>query len=296
MKFVVTQLLNSVSYGALLFMIASGFSLIFGLMKMVNMVHVAYFAAGGYIGYWIYNLTGSFLLAVLGSAASICILGAIVFKFLLYRLQGNPQSQVLLCLGLLFVFDDALLAIFGGYPKILETPAFLAGTMTVFGASFPVSRMFILLVGIVVMIGLELLINHTRVGALVRSGVDDEETTRAMGVNVDLLFILIYLLGAFLAAIGGVLGAGFMGLESKMCFSYLPLSMAIVIVGGMGNLKGAFYGSMIIATLSTFGQSLLPALSYFTTYLPVVLILVFKPNGLFSGTPKSRRANKHVQA
>ena len=296
MKFIVTQLLNSVSYGALLFMIASGFSLIFGLMKMVNMVHVAYFAAGGYIGYWVYNATGSFLLAVLGSAAAICILGAIVFKFLLYRLQGNPQSQVLLCLGLLFVFDDALLAIFGGYPKIMETPGFLSGTMTVFGASFPVSRMFILLVGIVVMAGLELLINHTRVGALVRSGVDDEETTRAMGVNVDLLFILIYLLGAFLAAIGGVLGAGFMGLESKMCFSYLPLSMAIVIVGGMGNLKGAFYGSMIIATLSTFGQSLLPALSYFTTYLPVVLILVFKPNGLFSGTPKSRRAHKHVQA
>jgi branched-chain amino acid transport system permease protein len=294
MKFIVTQLLNSISYGALLFMIASGFSLIFGLMKMVNMVHVAYFAAGGYIGYWIYNATNSFILAVLGSALSICILGAIVFKFFLYKLQGNPQSQVLLCLGLLFVFDDALLAVFGGYPKIMESPPFLSGTVSIMGAVFPVSRLFILVMGIMVMIFLELLVNHTRIGALVRSGVDDEETTRAMGVNVDFLFIAIYLLGAFLAAIGGVLGAGFMGLESKMCFNYLPLSMAIVIVGGMGNLKGAFYGSMIIATLSTFGQSLLPALSYFTTYLPVVLILVFKPNGLFSGTPKARRRVKNA--
>jgi branched-chain amino acid transport system permease protein len=294
MDFFVTQLLNSISYGALLFMIASGFSLIFGLMKIVNLVHVAYFTAGGYIGYWIYGLTGSFLLAVLGAALAICIIGAFVFKFLLYRLQGNPQRQVLLCLGLIFVFDDGLMAIFGGYPKIMETPAFMAGTLSIGGAMFPISRMFVLLAGIVVMLALEFLVHRTRVGAMVRSGVDDEETTRAMGVNVDLLFILVYLLGAFLAAFGGVLGAGFLGLASNMSFSYLPLSLAIVIIGGMGNLKGAFYGSMLIATLSTFGQSLLPALSYFTTYLPVVLILVFKPNGLLSGNVKFGRKVKNV--
>ncbi len=294
MSFFLTQLLNSISYGALLFMIASGFSLIFGLMKIVNLVHVAYFTAGGYVGYWIYGLTGSFILAVLGSAAAICILGAFVFKFLLYRLQGNPQRQVLLCLGLIFVFDDALMAIFGGYPKILETPSFMAGTLNIGGALFPVSRMFVLLVGIIVMLVLEFLVHRTKVGAMVRSGVDDEETTRAMGVNVDLLFILVYLLGAFLAAFGGVLGAGFLGLASNMSFSYLPLSLAIVIIGGMGNLKGAFYGSMLIATLSTFGQAMLPTLSYFTTYLPVVLILVFKPNGLLSGSKRTGRKIKNV--
>lgn len=294
MKFFITQLLNSISYGALLFMIASGFSLIFGLMKIVNLVHVAYFTTGGYIGYWIYGVTGNFLLAVLGSALAICIIAAFVFKFLLYRLQGSPQRQVLLCLGLIFVFDDALMAIFGGYPKILQTPAFLSGTLNFSDVVFPMSRMFVLVVGIVVMVVLEFLINRTRVGALVRSGVDDEETTRAMGVNVDLLFILVYLLGAFLAAFGGVLGAGFMGLGSNMSFSYLPLSMAIVIIGGMGNLKGAFYGSMLIATLSTFGQSLLPTLSYFTTYLPVVLILVFRPNGLLSKSSKPGRKIKNV--
>lgn len=295
MKFIVSQLLNSVSYGALLFMIASGFSLIFGLMKMVNIVHVAYFAAGGYIGYWIYACTGSMILAILGSALTISALGGFIFKFLLYRLHGNPKSQVLLCLGLLFVFDDALLAIFGGYPKLLKSPALLAGTISVMGTSFPVYRLFILGMGIMVMIFLEILINHTHVGALVRSGVDDEETTRAMGINVDFLFIAVYMLGALLAATGGVLGSGFMGLESRMCFNYLPLSMAIVIIGGMGNLRGAFYGSMIIATLSTFGQSLLPTLTYFTTYLPVVLILMFKPNGLFSRTPKLRRSEKNAR-
>ena len=294
MEFFITQLLNSVSYGALLFMIASGFSLIFGLMKIVNLVHVAYFTAGGYVGYWIYGLTGSFVLAVLGSGTAICLIGAFVFKFLLYRLQGSPQRQVLLCLGLIFVFDDALMAIFGGYPKIMVTPNFIAGTLNIGGALFPVSRMFVLLAGIVVMLALEFLVHRTKVGAMVRSGVDDEETTRAMGVNVDLLFILVYLLGAFLAAFGGVLGAGFLGLASNMSFSYLPLSLAIVIIGGMGNLKGAFYGSMLIATLSTFGQSLLPTLSYFTTYLPVVLILVFKPNGLLSGNKKWGRKIKNV--
>lgn len=296
MQFIALQLFNSISYGALLFMIASGFSLIFGLMKMVNMVHVAFFACGGYIGYWLYELTGNFIWALLGAGCVIAAVGAVVFKFLLYRLHGNPKSQVLLCLGLLYVFDDAMLAIFGGYPKIMASPEWLSGKITLLDMTFPFYRIFITVIGIIVLILLELVVNHTKVGALVRSGVDDEETTRAMGINVDLLFILVYISGAFLAALGGTLGAGFMGLESRMCFNYLPLSMAIVIIGGMGNLRGAFYGSMIIAAANTFGQALIPAASYFTTYLPVVLILVFKPEGLFTKKPRKKLEGGRVHA
>ncbi len=282
MAFLIQQLLNSIAYGSLLFMIAGGFSLIFGLMRLTNVVHVVYFTAGCYIGYWIYNSTGSFLLAILAGAVIIGFVGFVVFKGFLFKLSGNWQSQLLLCLGFLFLFDDALSAIFTPWPQQTPTPAALSRSIDLFGMKYPLYRLFLIVIGVVIIVIMELIINRTKVGALVRSGVDDTETTRSMGINIDKLFVAVYVGASALAGIGGVLGGVTLGMEPKMCFNLLPLALAIVIIGGMGNIKGAFYGSMIVAMLDNFGRALFPELAYFTIFLPMAVILVVAPDGLFN--------------
>lgn len=288
MQFVLVELFYSISYGSLLFMIACGFSLIFGLMRITNIVHVAYFSLGLYLGYFFYQMTGSLLLACLLAAVSIGILGLIVFRGMLYRMQSFPLGQILLGLGLLYMIDDVLLAIFGGAPLKTPTPAWLSGNLPFMNTNISVYRLFIIVVGIVLLVVLELTINKTRIGALVRSGVDDEETVRAMGIDIRKLFTIVYIAGTMLAAIGGVLGGPFLSMEPRMGFSMLPLMMAIVIVGGLGNLRGAYFASLVIATVDTFAKALFPELAYFSVYLPVAIICVLKPAGLFSVSPETR--------
>mgnify|MGYP001855039981 CR=1 FL=1 len=290
MTFILMQLLNSFSYGALLFTIASGFSLIFGLMKITNMTHVVFYMMGAYVGYWIHGITGSFLLALIGSCVITGVVGLIVFRGFLFKLHGNAMRQVLCCLGFLFFFDDMLLALFGGYPLRIPSPAPFDASIEIFGFMFPTYRLLLIALGVIIEVALELIVNKTKLGALIRSGVDDEETTRAMGININRLFVLVYVAGTVLAAGGGVLGGPILGMEPRMCFTLLPLALAIVIIGGRGDLRGTFFASMIIAMIDNFGKVLFPELSYFTIFLPMALILVFKPDGLFSKSDKKRRA------
>ena len=293
LRFVVIQTLNSLSYGSLLFMIASGFSLIFGLMRVTNMVHVGFFLMGGYISYWFMQMLGSFAAGILVACLIIGVLGFFVFRFFLFRLHGQPQSQVLLCLGFLWLFDDLMLAISGGMPLQTKTPPPFNVSVSLFGFQFPAYRLFIMAVGLLLIIALELIINKTHIGALIRSGVDDQETSRAMGVNVDLLFVLVYVGGTVLAAFGGALSGPILGMEPSQAFSLLPISLAIVILGGLGNLRGAYFGSMVVALLDNFGKVLIPELSYFTIFLPMAIILVLKPEGLF--VKGERRMARNVQ-
>lgn len=281
MEYILIQLFYGFSYGSLLFLIASGFSLIFGLMKITNIVHVAYFALGLYLGNYFYILTGSFF----GTSVIVMIIvgafGLFVFRSMLYKMQTFPLGQVLLGLGLLFLVDDGLLWVFGGAPMKTPTPEWLSGNFRFLSSNVSVYRLFMIIVGGIVMIGIDLIVNRTHIGALVRSGVDDEETVRAMGIDIYKVFTLVYTTGAMLAALGGVLGGPFFAMEPRMGFSMLPLVLAIVIVGGLGNLRGAYYASLIIATIDTFAKALFPQLAYFSVYLPVAIICVVKPAGLF---------------
>lgn len=281
MQFIVIQLLNSISYGALLYMIAVGFSLVFGFMRITNMTHVVFFMIGAYCSFTVFSVTGSLTLGTLAAVVVTGIVGFIVFKFFLFRLQGQSLNQILLCNGFLFLLNDLLLAIFGGYPKHTPTPAMFNYSIQIMGAAFPVYRLFLIACGVFLAVVIDLAMNRTKIGALVRSGVDDAETVRAMGVDINKLFVLVYIGGTVLAAIGGSLGGPILGMEPNMCFTLLPLAMAIVIVGGMGNLRGAFYGSMFIAAMDNFGRALFPELAYFTIFAPMVAALVFKPEGLF---------------
>ena len=281
-NFIMLLFVNSIAYGSLLFLIASGFSLIFGLMKITNLTHAVFYMMGSYIGLTVVRATGSFTLACVAAAVIVPIIGLIVFKFFLFKLQGNQQAQVLLCLAFLFFFDDLLFVVFGGTPSRIPTPRLLAWSLPLFGMRFPVYRLFLIGVGAFIAAALFLIVEKTKIGCLVRSGVDDDEITTAMGVNIDRLFVLVYLAGTMLAAVGGVLGGVFIGMEPRMCFSIMPLALAVVIIGGLGNLQGAFFGSIIVGLLDTFGRAYLPDFAYFTLFFPMALVLAFKPNGLFS--------------
>jgi len=181
----------------------------------------------------------------------------------------------------MFFFDDLMLWFFGGLPLAMTVPDFFRGGITILERSFPYYRLFLIGVGIAVVTFLWALIEKTKIGCLVRSGVDDEETTRAMGINVNKLFFIIFGLGTFLAAVGGFLGAPWLGMEPRMAFTLMPFVLAVVIIGGLGSLRGSFWGSMVVGVLNTFGNALLPDFAYVVLFLPMALVLVFKPNGLF---------------
>jgi len=281
MQFWVIQTVNAVAYGSLLFLIASGFSLIFGLMNITNLTHAAYYMLGSYLGFAVANYIGNFFLAILVAGVVIAVIGVVNYRLFLSNLQGQQLSQVLLSLGLLFVLDDVMLFIFGGYPQQITPPQILSGSIPLMGVTFPIYRLFLIGVGMISALGLYLMVEKTKMGSIIRAGVDDEETTRAMGVNINQAFVGVYALGTFLAAAGGVMGGPILGMEPRMSFVILPLALVVVIIGGLGNLRGAFFGSIIVAMLDNFGRALIPDLSYFTLFLPMALILTFKPSGLF---------------
>ena len=274
------QLFNSFTFAALLFLVASGFTLIFGLMRIVNLAHGAMYLMGGYVAYAAATASGSFTLGLVAAIVAVALLG-LGTQSLLRFVKGNELRQVLLTLGLALMLNDAALVIFGGDTFSVPTPEWLRGPVQVFGIYYPKYRLFVLGVGVAVLIGLWLLMHHTRLGALIRAGVDDAETVEAMGVNIRLVFVATFMLGMALAGIAGALGGAFLSLYPTADSEILVYSLAVVIIGGRGSLAGAAVGSLAVAMLSTYGQVWFPELSYFVIFGPMALLLAFRPLGLF---------------
>lgn len=281
MSYWVLQLLNSVAFGSLLFLLSTGFSIIFGLMRIPNLTHGGYFMLGAYVGVSALQFTGNFWLAVLLGAAAAGMLGGIVERFLLRRLAGRESASVLATIGVAFIIADMTLLIWGGDPLSLEAPASLAGSVRIAGFVFPLYRLSVIATAAVLMIVLWLAIERTRVGALLRASVDDAQMARGLGVRVSRLFTVVFSLGAALAGAGGVLAgpilSAYPGLDNDM----LPLALVVVILGGAGSLLGAFVGSFVIGALYIFGQALVPELAYVILFIPMVLVLAVRPQGLF---------------
>ncbi len=280
MEFWVIQCLSGASFGALLFLLASGLSLIFGVMNIVNVSHGSYFMLGGYIGYTVLDKTGSFVLACLSGAAFIAIVG-VGMHYLFLRRYSTHFPQVLMTMGFALVFRDMALLIWGGDPIYLAAPAILRGSFEIGELTFPIYRIFVILLAVLVAIALWLFNEKTGLGAQLRATVDDNEMAQGIGINVQFVSSFMFGLGAFLAAFGGVVGAPFLGVYSGIDFDILPLAFVVVIVGGMGSLKGAAVGSILVGMVDTFGKALIPDLSYFTLFLPMVIVLAIKPTGLF---------------
>jgi branched-chain amino acid transport system permease protein len=276
-----TLAVNSISYGGLLFLLSAGFSLIFGLMRIPNLMHGSFFLLGAYFGVTFLARGANFWLAALLSAAAMAVIGAVIERFLLRRLAGQELAQVLLTLGLSFVVADACLMIWTGDPWQPETPRGLQGAVQVGTMFFPIFRLAIVMVAVVIAIALWLLVDWTRLGAMIRAGVDDAPIARVVGIKVSQLFTLIFALGAGLAAFGGVMGSPVLSVYPGLDAEMLPVALIVVILGGTGSLLGALVGSFVIGFLYNYGQALFPDLAYVILFLLMVVVLVLRPQGLF---------------
>jgi branched-chain amino acid transport system permease protein len=250
------QTLNGLTFAALLFLVSSGFTLIFGLMRIVNLAQGSLYLLGGYIGLSVIRGTGSYWLALLAGAVAVAVFGLLIERGLLRAVRGRPMSEILLTVGLSFIVADVALAIWGGDPITIDPPAVIDGRTELLGVTYPVFRLAVLGLGIAVALGLWLLLERTRIGAVVRAGVDDREMAAALGINVKAVFTAVFALGSLLA-------------------------LVVVVVGGLGSLRGAALAALLVGLVYVFGQSLVPNLAYFVVFAPMALVLILRPQGLF---------------
>ena len=280
-RFWLIQIFNGLSYGALLFLVASGLSLIFGVMRIVNLSHGSYFLLGGYVALSVIGATGSWALAIPVAALAIAVVGLLVERVFLRSLGSTPLRQVLLTVGFAFLFQQAALDIWGGDNRDIVPPEALTQSVTAGGLYLPLYRIFMIALAALIGVSLWLIMERTRLGAAVRATVDDAQMAAGVGVDTSRISMLVFSLGAFLAALGGVIGGAFLGIYPGLDFEILPIAFAVVIIGGMGSLTGAAIGSVVVGLADNFGKALFPEISYFTLYAPMVLILAVKPTGLF---------------
>jgi branched-chain amino acid transport system permease protein len=339
-KFWIIQAFNGVSYGALLFLVGSGLSLIFGVMRIVNLSHGAYFLWGGYIALSVIWVTGSWALSLPVAALAVAVIGlamerlflrsegfeylrngaialgvavlvtlairswsplvvsgwipfvavtaivTIALYFLLTRIPIVPIEtdvlrQVLLTVGFAFLFQQAALDIWGGDNMDINPAPIFNTSIVIGGLYFPLYRAFMIATALGIGLVIWLVMEKTRMGAAVRATVDDAQMARGVGIDTNRVSMFIFALGAFLAALGGVIGGAFLGIYPGLDFEMLPLAFAVVIIGGMGSLGGAAIGALAVGLADNFGKALFPEISYFTLYAPMVLILAVKPTGLF---------------
>jgi branched-subunit amino acid ABC-type transport system permease component len=282
MDLLTSQFLNGIAYGTLLFLLAAGLSLIFGLMNVVSLAHGSFFMLGAVIGFTIVKVTGSYWLALLLAPLPVVALGAAMELLFMRRLYARGHlDQVLLTFGFTFVFADLVKWIWGADIKSLGIPAALQGMVGLLGIVFPVYRLFLIGFGVALAIALWLFLERTRIGTMIRAGVDDSAMANGLGINVSLLFTSIFALGAGLAALAGVAAGPMVGIYAGMDVDIMVPAFIVIVVGGMGSLRGAFVGSMLIGIADTMGKALFPDAALFLVYLLMVVVLLSRPQGLF---------------
>jgi branched-chain amino acid transport system permease protein len=279
--FLVT-LLNGLTLGSLYFIVASGFTLVFGLMRNVNLAHGSLYLLGGYVGFMIAEKSGSWLLAVAGGFAAAAIAGLLMQVLILRHMQNQDLRQTMVTIGLSIVIADILLWIFTGQVHQMEAPAVLQGPIRDLPVikAYSAYRLSLLGLGLLIGVALWLLLNRTRVGMMIRAGVDDRAMLSAAGVNVNLVFAITFALGAGLAGLGGVIGAVELSMVPGEDTRLLLASLIVVIVGGMGSVVGAAIGAGLLGLAETYGLAYAPTYSVVFTFLILVLVLAFRPRGI----------------
>ncbi len=285
MSFWLVLTVNSITFGGLLFLLSAGFSLIFGLMRIPNLTHGSLFMLGAYVGatfdIGLLGLQLNFWLAAVIAMLTVAVLGALAERLLLRRLPGDQLAQVLVTLGLSFMAADFCLLVWGGDPLSVATPGGLTGFARMGAVVFPLYRLAIIAIAVVVAIALWLMLERTRLGAMIRAGVDDPDMARVVGIRVSQLFTIVFALGAGLAGFAGIIGGPILSVYPGLDQDMLPLALVVVILGGSGSLLGSFVGSIIVGFIYNFGQALLPELAYFVLFMPMLLVLLLRPQGLF---------------
>ncbi len=294
-KIFLNALINGITLGALYFLVASGFTLIFGLMRNVNLAHGSLYLLGGYIGYATVELTGVWFLGFVAAFILVAIIGVVLQVVVFRRMEGQDLRQTLVTIGISIVLADLMLWYWGGDFYQILTPDWLSGPVVTPFISvlkrstgepiyikYPMVRLVILAASIVIGVGMWLLLNKTRIGMLIRAGVDDRDMLAANGVNVQLVFVVVFAFGAGLAGVAGMVGGTFQSLAPGEDIRFLLASLVVVIVGGMGSIPGAALGAVIIGLAEQFGSVYMPTYAVVGTFLIMVLVLAFRPQGLLS--------------
>jgi branched-chain amino acid transport system permease protein len=281
MVYLITQTLNGLFSAALLFLIAGGLTLVFGVMRIVNIAHGSFYMLGVYVAFSVVTRTHSLLAGALAAMLVVGAIGFVMQRFFLRRFASQPLPEMMMTMGFALLLRDGAFLVWGGDPFALAYPPFLQGSFEFHDVVFPVYRLFVIFVAAAVGALLGFLNEKTLIGAKLRAAVDDPEMAAGAGIPVALLSGLVFAVGAALAAFGGVMGGPILGGYSGMDFDLLPLAFVVVIVGGMGSLRGAVIGSIIVGMIDNFGKALVPELSYFTLFAPMVIMLAIKPTGLY---------------
>ncbi|HHZ67002.1 MAG: High-affinity branched-chain amino acid transport system permease protein LivH [Alphaproteobacteria bacterium MarineAlpha9_Bin5] len=284
--FLAIQFLNGLQLASLLFLLSVGLSVVYGLMNFINLAHGTLYMLGAYIGLTVARESGSFWLALVGAPLAIAALGALFHVLLLRRMQAaSPMKQVLVTFGLIFIGLDVVRYIWGDFTHSIETPAIFSGSVQLLGEVYPSYRLFVIGLGLFVFVALYLGLERTRLGAVVRAGVDDREVAMSLGLNIELAFFIVFCLGCGLAGLAGVIAAPVLSVYPGMDMSILVLTLIVVVIGGPGSLKGAALGAFLIGMFETFGQVFMPALASVIIYALMAVVLLVRPGGLLPVRP-----------
>jgi branched-subunit amino acid ABC-type transport system permease component len=276
------QALNGLSYGVLLFLLSVGLTLIFGMLDVVNLAHGSFYMLGAYAGLATIAATNSFWLALLAAPLAVGVIGAAMELSVLRPLYRRPPlDQVLLTFGFIYLFEDVVKWIWGGRIRSIPPPDAFSGSVKVFGATVPSYRLFVIVFGLVMAVVLWWLVERTRLGSIIRAGVFDAEMASGLGIDIGRVFTGVFAFGAALGGLSGVIAGPIQSASPPMGAGILVPALIVVVVGGLGSLKGSLVGSLIIGQAETFGKAWLPGASMVMIYVVMALIVLLRPQGLF---------------
>lgn len=278
------QLLNGVQYGLLLFLIASGLTLVFGVMGILNLAHGSMYMIGAYLAYYFVTTTGNFGIAAVISAVIALLLGILIERTLIIRLyRRNHLDQVLLTIGLIFVFNALQSLLWGNDPLGVDVPAWLSASIPLTDVvEYPVYRLFVSLLCLLIAAAMYLTINRTRLGMLIRAGESNRAMVEALGVDINRLYTIVFAAGVMLAAVAGIAAAPMVSVVPGMGEHVLISCFVVVVIGGMGSIRGAFVAALLVGIVDTYASVLLPGISSMMIYILMAVILLLKPKGLFA--------------
>ena len=302
---VLGQALNGAQFGVMLFLMAAGLTLVFGIMNMINLAHGSLYMVGAYLAAATFQSTHSYLLAIVAALLGTLVVGILIEIIVFRRLYPRDHlDQVLATFGLILFFDEAVRIVWGSTALYAGVPQFLSGSINVLpGVPYPTYRLAIILVGLVVGLLLYFLVGHTRLGMLIRAGASNRVMVGALGVNIKVLYTLVFGLGAALAALAGLMAGPIFTVESGMGNNVLILALVVIVIGGIGSIRGAFVAALLVGLVDTMGRAFMaplmatfmspaaadnagPAIASMLTYIMMAAVLFFRPEGLFP--PKGR--------
>ncbi|WP_342432735.1 branched-chain amino acid ABC transporter permease [Neobacillus sp. FSL H8-0543] len=284
MELLINLTLNGLATGMLIFLLAAGLTLIFGLMDVLNFAHGGLFAWGAYSGLWIYSTTGSFFIGIIGAILTGFLLGIIIERWIIKPVYGNHVQQILITLGLMLVLSEMLKVIWGPNQLIANTPDLLKGSWEIGSVIIIKYRVFIIFVGLMVFAGVQYLLKKTKIGLVVRAGVMNKEMVQALGINIQKVFMFVFMIGSGMAALGGILLGPYSGvIHAGMGMEFAILAFIVVVIGGMGNFTGSVMAAILVGLSGSFMAYYVPELSLAVNMLLMAVVLIVKPQGLFGG-------------